>query len=103
MKPLRIRINHIVDLGTIVSLRGVDTETAEPVSIHIDHRPAGSFWEAWHAAGCPEPIEYAADQLILHLNMLPDEDAGEVRLVECNGTDAANTNDDLRAAREIEP
>ena len=81
MKPLRIRINRITDLGSIVSLKGIDTETAEPVSIHIDHRPSASFWEAWRAAGCPEPIEYEADQLILHLDMRPAEDGGEVRLV----------------------
>lgn len=103
MKPLRIRINRITDYGTIVSLVGSDTETGEPVTIHIDHRPFASFWEAWREAGFPQPIEYAADRLMLYLDMLPDEEADEVRLVECGGPEAANTNDDLLAAREIEP
>ena len=39
MKPLRIRIDRIVDFGTVVSLVGIDTETAMPVTIHVDHRP----------------------------------------------------------------
>ena len=102
MKPLRIRIDRIVDYGTIVSLIGVDTEADQPVTIHVDHRPFASFWEAWREAGFPQPIEYAADRLMLHLDMLPDEDADEVRLVECGDQDAANANDRL-AAREIEP
>jgi hypothetical protein len=101
MKPLRIRIDRITDLGTIVSLKGIETETGEPVSIHIDHRPSASFWEAWRAAGCPEPIEYAADQLILHLDMRPAEDGGEVRLVERDDSSAA-ANDDRHVIREIE-
>jgi hypothetical protein len=99
MKPLRIRINRIVDLGTIVSLRGVDAETGEPVSIHIDHQPSGSFSEAWHAAGYPEPIEYVADRLMLYLDMRPAEDGGEARLVEC---DRAGVIDGCASAREVE-
>ena len=102
MKPLRIRVQRIVDYGTIVSLIGVDTEADQPVTIHVDHRPFASSWEAWREAGFPQPIEYAADRLMLHLDMLPDEDADEVRLVECGDQDAANANDRL-AAREIEP
>ena len=102
MKPLRIRINRIIDHGTIVSLVGVDSETDKPVTIHVDHRPFASFWEAWSEAGFPQPIEYAAERLTLHLDMLPAEDADEVRLVECTGGDAANTNERL-PAREIEP
>ena len=100
MKPLRIRISRIIDHGTIVSLVGVDSETDKPVTVHVDHRPFASFWEAWREAGFPQPIEYAADRLLLHLDMLPDGDADEVRLTECAG-DAANTNDRL-PVREIE-
>jgi hypothetical protein len=103
MKPLRIRIDRIVDYGTIVSLVGVDTETSKPVTIHVDHRPFASFWQAWREVGCPQPIEYAADQLMLYLEMLPDEGADEARLVECGDEDAATGNHDRLAAREIEP
>jgi hypothetical protein len=101
MKPLRIRIDRIVDFGTIVSLIGVDTAADQPVTIHVDHRPFASFWEAWREAGFPQPIEYAADQLMLYLEMLPDEDADEARLVECGGPDAANANGRL-PVQEIE-
>lgn len=101
MTPLTIRIDRIIDYGTIVSLVGVDSETDKPVTLHIDHRPFASFWEAWREAGFPQPIEYAADRLLLYVDMLPDEDAEEV-LVECASADAANTNDPL-PVREIEP
>jgi hypothetical protein len=101
VKPLRIRINRIIDYGTIVSLVGVDSETEKPVTVHLDHRPFASFWEAWREAGFPQPIEYDADRLLLYLDMLPDEDTDEVPLAECLSADAANTNDPL-PVREIE-
>ena len=103
MQPLRIRIDRIVDFGTVVSLVGTDTATAMPVTIHVDHRPFAAFWNAWWKAGLPQPIEYDADRLMLHLDMLPADDADQVRLVECRSTDAASASDDLVAAREIEP
>ena len=88
MQPLRIRINSIVDFGTVVSLVGIDTETAKPVTIHVDHRPR-SLLGAWRAAGFPQPIEYEADRLMLHLDMLPADDADEVELVESAGLGGA--------------
>jgi hypothetical protein len=102
MKPLRIRINRIINLGLIVSLTGVDTETAEPISIHVDHRPTNSFWEAWRAAGFRQPVEYEADQLILHLDMQPMGDGDEVRLIERDNAGAAAANDDRHPVQEIE-
>ena len=103
MQPLRIRIDRIVDFATVVSLVGVDLTTSMPVTIHVDHRPFAAFWHAWWKAGLPQPMEYDADRLMLHLDMLPAEDADQVRLVECAGTDAASATDDLVAAQEIEP
>ena len=47
MQPLRLRIDRIVDFGTVVSLVGIDTKAAMPVTIHVDHRPFSSFSEAW--------------------------------------------------------
>ena len=102
MKPLHIRIQRIIDYGTIVSLVGVDTEADQPVTIHVDHRPRASFWEAWRETGLPQPIEYAADRLMLHLDLLPDEGADEVRLTEGGGIAAANTADRFSAS-EVEP
>ena len=97
MKPLRIRIDRIVDFGTVVSLVGVDIETAMPVTIHVDHRPFAAFWNAWWQAGLPQPVEYDADRLMLSVDMLPADDADEVQLIErdCSG--------DRQPVQEIEP
>ena len=102
MKPLRIRIDRIVDFGTIVSLIGVEIDTGKPVTIHVDHRPFAAFWEAWREAGFPQPIEYAADRLLLSLDMMPVDDDGEVRLTECDSAGMTTANDDRRPTQEIE-
>jgi len=84
-------------------LIGIDIEGDQPVTIHVDHRPFALFWEVWREAGFPQPIEYAADRLMLYLDMLPDRDADDGRLIEC-GADLGIANDDDRlSAREIEP
>ena len=101
MQPLRIRIDRIVDFGTVVSLVGVDTETAMPVTIHVDHRPFATFWQAWRDAGFPQPIEYEADRLLLHLDMLPADDADDVRLVESD-PGAVTATDERRPTQDIE-
>ena len=103
MKPLRIRIDRIVDFGTIVSLIGVDLDSAKSVTIHVDHRPFTTFWEAWREAGFPQPIEYAADRLLLSLEMMPVDDDGEVLLTECDGAGMTTANDDHQLTQEIEP
>ena len=102
MKPLRIRIDRIVDFGTVVSLVGIDTETAMPVTIHVDHRPFAAFWEAWREAGFPQPIEYEADRLMLHLDMTPDDDAEEVQLVELDSSGATTSSDDRHPVQELD-
>jgi len=101
MKPLRIRIDRIVDFGTVVSLVGVDTTTTMPVTIHVDHRPFAAFWQAWWEAGLPQPVEYDADRLMLHLDMMPDDDAEEVKLIELDSAGAATSSND-RPAQELD-
>jgi hypothetical protein len=101
MQPLRIRIDRIVDFGTVVSLVGIDTETAMPVAIHVDHRPFAAFWKAWWEAALPQPVEYAADRLILHLDMLPADDADEVRLTESDSSGAAIANEERHSAQGL--
>ena len=103
MRPMRVRIDRVVDFGTIISLIGADIDSAKAVTIHVDHRPFATFWEAWREAGFPQPIEYAADRLLLSLDMTPVDDDGEVRLTECAGTGLATANDDHQLAPEIEP
>lgn len=102
MKPLRIRIDRLIDFGTVVSLVGIDTETAKPVTIHVDHRPFAAFWEAWREAGCPQPIEYEADRLMLHLDMMPADDADEVMLIEHDSSATATSGNDRQAVQELD-
>ena len=102
MQPLRIRIDRIVDFGTVVSLVGFDVTAAIPVTVHIDHRPFSAFSEAWRESGLAQPIEYEADRLTLRLDMLPADDAGAVRLVELDGAAEATESGDQEAARETD-
>jgi hypothetical protein len=68
MQPLRIRVDRIADFGQVVSLIGIDTETAELVTVHVDHRPVAVFWRAWREAGLPAPVEYDATGVLLNLD-----------------------------------
>jgi hypothetical protein len=68
MQPLRIRVDRIADFGQVVSLIGIDTETAELVTVHVDHRPVAVFWRAWREAGLPVPVEYDAAGVLLDLD-----------------------------------
>jgi hypothetical protein len=74
MEPVRIRVNRILDFGTIVSIVGVDTDSNEPVVVHVDHRPFQAIWDAWKAANFPQPITFDADNLTLNLGLDPDEE-----------------------------
>jgi len=73
-----------------------------PVTIHVDHRPFSSFSEAWRESGLAQPIEYEADRLMLHLDMLPGDHGGEVRLVKLDGAAEATESGDQEAARETD-
>jgi hypothetical protein len=89
MQSLRLRITRIIYFGIIVTLVGTDSETGKPVTLHVDHRPTSSFWEAWRQADCAQPIEYEADRVLLHLDMLPAEEGGDAQLVELDRSDPA--------------
>ena len=102
MQPLRIRIDRIIDFGTVVSLVGVDTTTDLPVTIHVDHRPFAAFWQAWWEAGLPQPVEYDADRLMLHLDMMPADDADEVQLVERDSSGVATSSNDRQPVQELD-
>jgi hypothetical protein len=74
MQPLRIRVERIVDFCTVVSFVGVDTETQQQVTVHVDHRPFEMFLPACDS-GCPETIEYEAERLTLRLDIVADDAA----------------------------
>jgi hypothetical protein len=76
MQPMRMRVDRVIDFGTIVSLVGIDLETARPVTVHVDHRPFAEFWQAWRDAGFPQPIEYDAEGCTLSLDLFPELNGG---------------------------
>ena len=91
MQPLRIRIERIVDFTELVSLVGIDIETGMPVTIHVDHRPFTEVYPKLQQGGLPDPIEYAAERLLLRLDMLPAGNADTARFIELNGSDRARS------------
>ena len=96
LQPLRIRIERIVDFGPVVSLTGTDTETAEAVTVHIDHRPFAVFRRALQKTGLAPTMEYAVRQLILHFDLLPADGADSASLSESDSPAAS-------AGGEVEP
>jgi hypothetical protein len=76
MQPIRMRVDRVIDFGSIVSLIGIELETGQPVAVHIDHRPFGEFWQPWHDAGFPQPIEYDAEGCTLSLDLFPELNGG---------------------------
>jgi hypothetical protein len=102
MQPLRIRIDRVVDFGTVVSLVGVDAETAEPVAIHIDYRAFAAFWATWREMGSLPPVEYTAERLILQLDMQPVEGADSARLIEADVSSMTPTTDQPLPVQEVE-
>lgn len=75
MQPIKIRVSRIIDFGTIVTIVGDDVDTKKPITVHVDHRPFQSFWEAWQRSGQQQPIEFDAERLTLNLDLAPDDDA----------------------------
>jgi hypothetical protein len=71
------------------------------VAIHVDHRPFAAFWKAWKEAGSPQPVEYAADRLMLHLDMLPADDTEEVRFIESDAPGVETASDNRCTAEEL--
>ncbi|MGH6890211.1 MAG: hypothetical protein ACREHF_13620 [Rhizomicrobium sp.] len=88
MEPVRIAVSRIIDFGTIVSIVGVDISSQESVVVHLDHRPFAAVWEAWRAAGFPEPIEFDAEALTLRLDV--DDDQGGDRVLQAESAAAGD-------------
>ena len=100
MKPFRIRVDRVIDFGTIVSLIGIDAETGKPVTVHVDYRPFDVVWMAWQDVGSKQPIEYAADGLILALG-LPADDQNERPLAGAAQTGTPRSANRFREALQI--
>ena len=50
----------------------------------------------------PQPVEYEADRLMLHLDMLPADDADEVELIERDSSGVPAVTDDRHPVQEID-
>jgi hypothetical protein len=100
MKPSRIRVDRVIDFGTIVSLIGIDAETGKPVTVHVDYRPFDVVWVAWQDVGSKQPIEYAANGLTLDLG-LPADDQNERLLAGAAQTGDPATPNRFRGALQI--
>jgi hypothetical protein len=66
---LRVRVQRIIDFGTIVGVIGIDSETEKPVTVYVDHRPFQPFCQIWQAG----PSVLDADHVTLTLNLKPDQ------------------------------
>jgi len=102
LQPLRICIERIVDFGAVVSLVGIDAETTNPVAIHIDHRPFVVFRRALQQAGLAPSMEYAANQLMLHLDFSPADIAGSASLSQSDSPAESGIKYDPSGDLEVE-
>ena len=69
MYAVRIRVDRVIDFGTIVSLIGTDLETESPVAVHVDLRPLAERDRAMPEAGLQQPVAYDAGGCTLTLNL----------------------------------
>ena len=104
MKPSCIEIHRIADFGSLIGL-GIHAD--QPITIHVDHRSFAALWDASCEANFPQPSEYVANRLTIHLEVLPDEDR---RVPADHGASAKEANKaaadakhELVSGREIEP
>jgi len=102
LQPLRIRIDRIIDFTVIVSLVGIDAETTKPVAVHIDHRPFAVFRRALQEAGLAPSTEYAANQLMLHLDFSPADGAESASLSESESPAESDIKYDPSGDLEVE-
>lgn len=79
MHALKIRVDRIVDFGTIVGVIGVDLATSQAVVVHIDHRPLSAVYNSWRTAGLSEGMAFSADSLTLQLGIDPDSAISHAR------------------------
>ena len=78
MESVRVRVKHIIDFGTTISIVGIDLASNEPVLVHVDHRPFEAVLAIESVRG--QPISFEAEGLMLSLNIAPEtSDGGERR------------------------
>ena len=103
MKPFRIRVNRLIDFGTIMTLIGIDAETGKPVTIHVDYRPFDVVWAAWRDVGSKQPIEYAADGLTLSLGVAGDDHIEALSWMRPRSSNPASPNRFREALQIVDP
>jgi hypothetical protein len=85
MTPMRVRVQRIIDGGTLVSIIGVNDDDGGPLVIHVDQRPFQQCWDAWASGGFETPVEYEADQLVLRVALEIDESLEPMAEVAAHG------------------
>jgi hypothetical protein len=103
MKSISLRVQRIVDFGALVSVTGVDNDSGVPMTVHIDYQRCTAFWRAWRATDCAQPVEYAADRLVLQLDMVPNEHLDDASEAEIDSSQAVSANENQTSAPEVEP
>jgi hypothetical protein len=76
MEAVRIRVNRMLDFGTLVSVIGTELETTMPIAVHVDLCPCAETRRFCHGPGLPQPIVYDAAGCTLTLDLAPPT-AGE--------------------------
>ena len=85
MTPMRVRVQKVIDGGTLVSIIGVNDDDGQPVVIHVDQRPSRLRWDPWLSGGFETPVEYQADQLVLRVALEIDESLEPMAEVAAHG------------------
>jgi hypothetical protein len=75
MHAMRIRVDRVVDFGTSVSLIGIESDTEQPIAVHLDYMPIAACSLAQHEAESLLPIEYDARGLTLTLDFTSELEA----------------------------
>ena len=103
MKPFRIRVDRLIDFGSIVSLIGIDVETGGPVTVYVDYRPVDVVWAAWQDIGFRQPIEYAANGLTLDLGLPADDQNQQPSVGQAQNTNPGIPNRFREALQIVDP
>lgn len=77
MDPVRVRVQHIIDFGSTVSIVGTDLASDQPVMVHIDHRPFDAVFADQGRSGKSKPVSFEANGLMLSLDITPEDDNGD--------------------------
>ena len=79
MNAMRIEVLQVIDFGPTVAIVGTELASNLSVVVQIDYRSLATIQHSWQLAGLSKRIQFAADVLILKVDVDPvaDGDGGE--------------------------